>query len=193
MNHIRELSRQQTRSVTEDTLARFSRVFDGVFFEHVVICEADADCMFYQSFLALPSISGDRRPDVLFVHATGKHRLAKLANTLRSLDVPVSVITDIDILNDENTFRNLFEKLGGNWEIARKHWKAVADQVINRKPPLSARQVAKLIAVELEGVTDEGDFPKDRERSIKRIFKEASPWGTLKASGAQRTPVWGAD
>ena len=188
VNHIRELSRQQTRSVTEDTLARFSRVFDGVFFEHVVICEADADCMFYQSFLALPSISGDRRPDVLFVHAAGKHRLAKLANTLRSLDVPVSVITDIDILNDENTFRNLFEKLGGNWEIARKHWKAVADQVINRKPPLSARQVAKLIAVELEGVTDEGDFPKDRERSIKRIFKEASPWGTLKASGRSALP-----
>ena len=54
--------------------------------------------MFYQSFLNLPSISGDRRPDVLFVHASGKHRMAKLADTLRSLDVPVSVIADIDIL-----------------------------------------------------------------------------------------------
>ena len=57
VNYVKELSKEQTKSVTQDTLARFSRVFDGVFFEHVVICESDSDCMFYQSFLSLPSIS----------------------------------------------------------------------------------------------------------------------------------------
>ena len=51
MNHVKELSKEQTKEVAKDTLARFSRVFDGIFFEHVVICEADADCMFYQSIL----------------------------------------------------------------------------------------------------------------------------------------------
>ena len=183
VNHIKELNKQQTRSVTKDTLARFSRVFDGVFFEHVIICEADADCMFYQSFLSLPSISGDRRPDVLFVHATGKHRMAKLVDTLRSLDVPVSVIADIDILNDENMFRGLFEKLDGNWEEAKTHWKAISDQVVNQRPPRNAEQVAKLIAKELEGLTGQADFPKERERAIKRIFKNTSPWSTMKDSG----------
>ena len=97
------------------------RDFNGIFFEHVIICEADADCMFYQSALNLPSISGDCRPDALFVHAAGEHRMAKLAETLRSLDVPVTVVADIDILDDEGTFRNLFEKLGRNWEEVRTH------------------------------------------------------------------------
>ena len=183
VNHVKELSKQQTKSVTEDTLARFSRVFDGVFFEHVVICEADADCMFYQSLLSLPSISGDRRPDVLFVHAAGKHRMAKLADTLRSLDVPVSVIADIDILNDENTFRTLFEKLGGTWEEVKTHWRAVSDQVVNRRPPLNATQVTNLITQQLEGATGIVDFPKERERAIKQIFRNASPWSAMKGSG----------
>ena len=183
VNHIKELSKQKTESVTKDTLARFSRVFDGVFFEHVVICEGDADCMFYQSLLSLPSISGDRRPDVLFVHTAGKHRMAKLADTLHSLDVPVSVIADIDILNEENTFRNLFEKLGGNWEQVKTHWSTVADQVVNQRPPLNAGQVADRIAGELEGITGNVEFPKERERAIKRIFKSASPWSAVKDSG----------
>lgn len=183
VNYIKELSKEKTLSVTMDTLARFSRVFDGVFFEHVVICEADADCMFYQSFLSLPSISGDRRPDVLFVHAAGKHRMAKLVDTLRSLDVPVSVIADIDILSDEDTFRNLFEKLGGKWGDVQTHWKAVSDQVVNKRPPLNAEQVATRIAKELSGVSGKADFPKESERAIKRIFKDASPWGAMKSGG----------
>ena len=183
VNYVKELNKEQTKSVTQDTLARFSRVFDGVFFEHVVICESDSDCMFYQSFLSLPSISGDRRPDVLFVHAAGKHRMAKLADTLRSLDVPVSVIADIDILNEENTFRNLFEKLGGNWEIAKTHWKAVYNHVVNQRQPRNAEQVMDLIARELEGVTGKENFPEEKERAIKRIFKDASPWGAMKTSG----------
>ena len=183
VNHIKELNKQQTKTVTEDSLARFSHVFDGVFFEHVVICEADADCMFYQSFLSLPSISGDRRPDVLFVHASGKHRMAKLADTLRSLDVPVSVIADIDILNDENTFRNLFEKLGGNREEIEMSWKAISDHVVKRRPPRNAEDVVSLIAKELEDVSGKAEFPKEKERAIKDIFKDASPWSAMKSSG----------
>ena len=183
VNYIKELSKEQTKSVTQDTLARFSRVFDGVFFEHVVICESDADCMFYLSLLSLPFISGDRRPDVLFVHAAGKHRMEKIADTLRSLDVPVSVIADIDILNDEKTFRNLFEVLGGYWEEAKTHWKAVTDHVVNQRPPQNAEQVTDLIAGELEGVTGKEDFPKEKKRAIKRIFKDASPWSAMKSSG----------
>ncbi|MBB4349342.1 ATP-dependent nuclease [Aliirhizobium cellulosilyticum] len=188
INPVRELSKEQTKAVAKDTLARFSRVFDGIFFEHVVICEADADCMFYQSLLNLRSISGDRRPDVLFVHTAGKHRMAKLAQTLRSLDVPVSVIADIDLLNDEGTFKNLFEKLGGNWEHIKNSWKAVNHAVLKQRPPLSAEQIATQIAAQLEGVSGTGEFPEDRERAIKEVFRAVSPWSSIKRSGRSALP-----
>lgn len=189
VNRVKELGKEQTKAVAKDTLARFSRVFDGIFFEHVIICEADADCMFYQSILNLPSISGDRRPDVLFVHTSGKHRMAKLADTLRSLDVPVSVIADIDVLNDEGTFKNLFEKLGGNWVDVSTSWKTVNHAVLKQRPPLNAEQVAGLIAAQLEGVKGMGEFPEDRERAIKEVFKTVSPWSAMKRSGRSALPA----
>lgn len=189
VNRVKELGKEKTKSVAKDTLARFSRVFDGIFFEHVVICEADADCMLYQSILNLPSISGDRRPDVLFVHTSGKHRMAKLADTLLSLDVPVSVIADIDLLNDEGTFKNLFEKLGGNWADVSTSWKSVNHAVLQQRPPLNAREVAKLIADQLEGEQGAGEFPEGKERAIKEIFKTVSPWSAMKRSGRSALPA----
>jgi len=170
-------------------LARFSRVFDGIFFEHVVICEGDADCMFYQSILNLPTISGDRRPDVLFVHTAGKHRMAKLANTLRSLDVPVSVIADIDVLNDEGTFKNLFQTLGGNWADVKAHWETISDVVLKQRPPLNAEQVAGLVAAQLSGVAGTKEFPEEKERAIKEVFKTVSSWSAMKRSGRSALPA----
>ncbi|MYA88016.1 MAG: ATP-binding protein [Boseongicola sp. SB0662_bin_57] len=188
VNHVRELDRKRTGDVANDALARFSRVFDGIFFEHVFVCEADADCMFYQSVLDLPSISGDRRPDALFVHSSGKDRMAKLVETLRSLDVPVSVIADVDILNDEGKFKNLFVKLGGNWEEVLPHWKAVNHAVSTSRPPRNAEQITERILGEIEGVAGEGDFPKEKERAVKQAFKDASPWGAMKGSGRSALP-----
>lgn len=189
VNRVKELGKEQTKAVARDTLARFSRVFDGIFFEHVVICEADADCMFYQSILNLPSISGDRRPDVLFVHTSGKHRMAKLASTLRALDVPVSVIADIDVLNAEATFKNLFEKLGGAWMDVSTSWKTVNDAVLKQRPPLNAEQVAGLVLAQLAGVSGTGEFPEDKERAIKEVFKTVSPWNAMKRSGRSALPA----
>lgn len=192
VNHVKELGKKQTKAVASDTLARFSRVFDGIFFDHVVICEADADCMFYQSVLNLPSISGDRRPDVLFVHTAGKHRMAKLAETLQSLDVPVSVIADIDLLNDQGTFKKLYEKLGGEWTKVSKHWEAISNAVSAQRPPLNAEDVAKLISTEIAAVEGTGRFPEDKERAIKGIFARQSSWSTLKRSGRSGLPPGGA-
>ena len=189
VNRVKELDNEQTKAVAKDTLARFSRVFDGIFFEHVIICEADADCMFYQSILNLSSISGDRRPDVLFVHTAGKHRMAKLADTLRSLDVPVSVIADIDILNDEGTFKNLFQKLGGDWAAVSTHWKTISEAVLKQRPPLNAEQVAGLIAEQLKGITGTGPFPEEKERAINEVFKTVSPWSSMKRSGRAALPA----
>ncbi|WP_084570539.1 ATP-dependent endonuclease [Methylosinus sp. PW1] len=189
VNRVKELGKEQTRAIAKDTLARFSRIFEGIFFEHVVVCESDADCMFYQSVLNLPSVSGNRRPEVLFVHTAGKHRMAKLAETLSALDVPVSVISDIDVLSEEGTFKRLIERLGGQWSDIQPHWKAVCDAVISQRPPLNASQVAKLIADEIEDVTGTGDFPSGKESAIKRIFKTVSPWSPVKQSGRGALPA----
>ncbi len=189
VNHVKELGKDQTRAVAKDTLARFSRVLEGIFFQHVIVCESDADCMFYQSLVTLPAISEDRRPDVLFIHAAGKHRMGKLAETLRALDVPVSVIADIDVLSEENTFKSLIMNLDGNWQDdIRQHWKPVSDAVVAQRPPLNASQVMGMICQQIKDVTGAGAFPRDKEQEIKRIFKTISPWDSVKQGGRAALP-----
>ena len=55
--------------------------------------------------LATPAVYGDRYPDVLFLHGNGKHQIANLATALVSLNVPVRVIADMDVLNDLEVFK----------------------------------------------------------------------------------------
>ena len=188
VNRVKELSKEKTAAISSDTLARYSGVFEGIFYQHVVICESDADCLFYSSILNSNAVSEEQRPDVLFVHASGKHRMAKLAETLRELDVPVSVIADIDLLNEEAPFRNLFTKLGGDWATISKKWNAIKTSIEARRPPLNADQVVNLINGVLTGVGGTAPFGKDNERKIKAIFKTLSSWDDVKRAGRAALP-----
>ncbi|HEY8097422.1 MAG TPA: AAA family ATPase, partial [Methylobacter sp.] len=183
VNHVKELSKDKTAAIASDTLTRYSRVLDGIFYNHVIITESDSDCLFYSSLLNTKVISGDQQPDVLFIHAAGKHRMAKLAETLRALNVPVSTISDIDVLSEEATFKLLFETLGGRWPDVAHHWQAVKTGVEQVRPPLTAEQIKGQIQRELESVAGPGGFPKQTERSIKYIFKSVSPWDAIKQAG----------
>jgi predicted ATPase len=188
VNRVKELSKEKTAAISSDTLARYSGVFEGIFYQHVVICESDADCLFYSSILNTDAVRGEQRPDVLFVHASGKHRLGKLADTLRELNVPVSVIADIDLLNEEAPFRNLFTRLGGEWATISTKWNAIKTSVEARRPPLNADQVVKLINDALTGVGGTAPFGKDKEREIKAIFKTLSSWDDVKRAGRAALP-----
>lgn len=188
VNRVKELSREKTAEISNDTLARYSGVFGGIFYQHVVICESDSDCLFYSSLLNTKDVSGDQRADILFIHTSGKHRMSQLAATLRELDVPVSVIADVDLFSEESTFRTLLERLGGDWAQVQSPWKALKTAVEERKPPLNAEQIASMIRNQLEGVTGTSPFPKDKEKSIKQVFKTVSPWDEVKRAGRAALP-----
>jgi ABC-type transporter Mla maintaining outer membrane lipid asymmetry ATPase subunit MlaF len=188
VNRVKELSKEKTAAIANDTLARYSGVFGGIFYQHVVICESDSDCLFYSSLLNTKAVSGDQRADILFIHTSGKHRMGQLAETLRELDVPVSVIADVDLFSEESTFRTLLERLGGNWTQVQSRWRSLKTAVEERKPPLNAEQVSAMIRKELEGADGTKPFPKDKEQAIKRVFKTVSPWDNVKRSGRADLP-----
>lgn len=183
VNRVRELSKAKTSEISNDTLTRYSGVFEGIFYPHVIIAESDADCLFYSSILNTRSVAGEQKADVLFIHASGKHRMAQLAETLKALDVPISVIADIDVLSEPSSLKVLFEVLGGNWSRIEAHRAALANAVEAERPPLNAEQMKAMIAKELDRVGGTASFPKATEQSIKRIFKTVSPWSLLKRAG----------
>ncbi len=165
------------------TLIRYSRVMEGIFYSNVIISESDSDCLFCSSILNTTAVVGPKCPDVLFIHASGKHRIADLAEILRMLGVPVSVIVDIDILNEKAPFEGLIEKMGGCWIDMEPHWRAIKNDVEGARPPLNAEQVKSLLIKEIEPVSGVNPFPKEAERAIKGIFKSVSPWDVVKQAG----------
>lgn len=188
LNKIKELSSARTAAIASDPLTRYSGVLSGLFHQRVVVAESDSDCLFYNAILNTTAVSGTENPDVLFIHAGGKDRMKDLAGLLRELDVPVSVIADIDILNDGPKFQQLFETLGGAWADIEQDWTSLNNVVVSTRPPLSADNVRSRIESELADVSGSRPFPKIAERNIKSVFKQLSPWQQVKSLGRLAIP-----
>lgn len=185
VNRAKELDKAKAKAIAADPLMKFSSVLGGVFHERVIVCEADSDCMFYNSILNLPQVHGTRQPDVLFVHAGGKQRMAMLEEALRSLDVPVDVIADIDVLNDENVLQRLITALGGDWT-------AIAAQAAPLRKAIEQRKKAPLseLSNEIRQLLDNAVGPTaDLRNKIDQVFRRASPWDAIKLAGRNALPA----
>ena len=189
VNRIKELDKNLVKEISVDPLMKYSSVLSGVFHERVIICEADADCMFYSSVLDLSEVHGERQPDVLFVHAGGKDRMAALAKTLVALDVPVDVVADIDILNDTAAFGRVVESIGGDLTAVLPPAKAVKKAIDEQKPQLTVGEIRDEISKELRRELSDGESAKLLRKSIDAIFRKISPWGAVKQAGEAALPA----
>ena len=188
VNRIKELDKELVKKISSDPLMNYSSVISGVFHHRVIICEADSDCMFYRSILDLAEVHGEVHPDVLFVHASGKHRMATLAETLRALDVPVDIIADIDILRNEGELQRMISALGGRWSEIQTAAKVVRTAVDNSKPELTIVQIKHGIKEALTRDLPENEPEKQLQSNINTVFQDVSLWNAVKRSGESAIP-----
>ena len=188
VNRVKELDKDLVQEISIDPLMKYSSVMSGVFHERVIICEADADCMFYSSILDVLEVRGETQPDVLFVHASGKGRIAALAKTLVALDVPVDIVVDIDVLRETTVFKSIVDSLGQNSTVVLLLAEKVKKAIEQHKPWLTAGEIKKDILETLEETPDIGEFPKSQRSKIEALFRKASPWDAVKSSGEYAIP-----
>jgi energy-coupling factor transporter ATP-binding protein EcfA2 len=188
VNHIKMLRPDQVLSLAKDPLARYSGVLDSIFYKHVVICESDTDCQFYRAILDTHSVSGDREPDVLFVQASGKHRMVKLADIAQGLGVPFSMIVDVDILNEKVLFKAVTESVGIKWSHIENHWKSVFDAVSAQKVRLTPLQLISSIEETVARLRNKEISVADFVTDIRDRIKSNSPWDQVKRAGRSGLP-----
>jgi len=187
---VTELNNERVTELWNDPLLRYSNVLDGVFHERVIVCESDADARFYAAVSdATADIAEEqpRRSDVMFTHCGGKDRIPTLVRALRHVDVPVSVISDFDVLNGEQPLRAIVEALGGIWTNLEKDWQTIRTSIDSKKPELSSAEVAADIDQVLRKIADP-IFPKAARESIQKILRRSSPWSTAKTVGKPFVP-----
>ena len=101
----RLLASQELLTLMRNPLLRSTRVLDGLFYEFVVVTEADADRAFYQEvnerLLKLKPEWGI--PNCLFLNAQNKQTVPTILKPLRNLGIPAVGIVDVDVLKDGGT------------------------------------------------------------------------------------------
>lgn len=180
VNHVSELANDDLMKLWSDPLLRYSQIFDALFHEGAVICESDSDCRFYAAVAEACGSAGSH--DLQFTPCGGKDRLAVVARALRAIDVPVAMIADFDILNEESTIRKTVESLGGVWDDLKKDWTTVYKDIEGRRPDLNAKAVKEEIDRVFSKVQTEALEEAER-LEIREALRRSSPWEQVKSQG----------
>ncbi len=183
VNNIKELKNEDVKMLWKDSILRYSNILSGLFHSKVVICESDTDCRFYQAILnALYEGKDLVSPDILFTHCGGKERLKTVIPALKELNVKTVVVADIDVLNKEETFKTICDKMGIVWDSIKAKWKSITEFVKNQKAQLETDEVRKEIEKIFDGITTK-QLSNDDIDAVKAKLKASTAWSLVKQVG----------
>lgn len=98
----RTLPENELKRLIRNPLFRSTGVLEGLFYESVIVTEADSDRAFYQEIneRLLQSTKDRGIPNCLFLNAQNKQTVHQIIKPLRELGIPAAGIVDIDILKN---------------------------------------------------------------------------------------------
>lgn len=104
----RLLSADKLQTMMRDPLLRSTGVLGALFHEGAVVCEADADRVFYaevnERLLAHRAGGAD---GVVFLNAQNKQTVRRIIRPLREMGLPAAAVLDLDLLKGREDFRDL--------------------------------------------------------------------------------------
>jgi hypothetical protein len=98
----RILPKEKIQLLMRHPLLRSTGVLNGLFFESVIVTEADSDRAFYQEINERLLLQKDPRgvPNCLFINAQNKQTVWEIVKPLRELGIPTIGIVDIDVIKE---------------------------------------------------------------------------------------------
>ena len=97
----RLLKSDHLSNLMKDPLVRSTDFLNAIFYDGVVITEADADRAFYQEInYRLINEKSNGADDTLFINAQNKQTIWRLMEPLRDMGIPAAGIMDLDFLKD---------------------------------------------------------------------------------------------
>lgn len=172
-----------TENLTKSPMLSSQRVLEAIFHKAVIVCEADADRIVYQTVSTLHQ----NNQEVLFVYSHNKQTLKDVASLLIATQIPVGVISDIDLLNDETDFKNLFRAVTqteATPELLAKR-KEIADSVDNSSEQQALEKLQENIAEFHEQLAKNEHTYGGAKGALNRIRKETSKWIFPKKKGIE--------
>lgn len=182
-NTISTLENSRLLEISKDPFLKHSSLLEGMFYKNVVLCEGDADCMFYSMLNSAADMKGVKGTETLFTHCGGKQRMSKVIGALKELKVDIKVIPDFDVLNNESILKELVQVCGGEWgQIERDYNVLISDIKQRANVGETGADILKKISAELSDAM-EIVVSQTKMRNIREMLSSNTEWDRLKEAG----------
>lgn len=174
----RALPNEKLLQLMRNPLLRSTGVLEGLFYESVIVTEADSDRAFYQEINERLLAFGDGRgiPNCLFLNAQNKQTVHQVIKPLREMGIPAAAIVDVDILKEGGSVWTDFLK-GGFIPEASHLGLGQTRSTIKRKCDESGKNMKREGGI---GVLDRSD----REAAVN-LFKQLADYGLFVVEGGE--------
>lgn len=120
------LRSDKLQTMMRDPLLRSTGVLGALFHEGAIVCESDADRVFYQEVNERLLAEGRGGADgCIFLNAQNKQTIRRILRPLREMGIPAAAVVDLDLFKGKDDFRDLLraafvpEVFQDHWERAR--------------------------------------------------------------------------
>lgn len=183
VNEISVLANEAFDAIWKDSLLRHSNIMEGLFHNSVVVCESDTDCRFYSMIDAHLKKNTGRYPETLFVHCGGKQRLKVAVKALQSLNVPIKVVADMDMINDMQPYlKELAEIVGVEFDNAFNAAYNQLKATFNQETGVRKSEVEALLSEIVKNTKGDSLTAKAVDK-IRSLTEKKSRIGRIKTEG----------
>jgi hypothetical protein len=169
---------------------RAESVLDGLFSESVVVVEADGDRLVYNT--TWETLGKELRLDVHFTAVGGTGGIADTCKLYRTLQIPVVVIADLDMVADPSLLRRVLDVMA-EAEVASsiiKEAKLVIEQIRKLPPTVDPESCARRLR-EIAAMGTDWSFGDDAKirSELNRLSQELDRMRRLKSGGICALPA----
>ncbi len=186
-NHCVQLSPDAIRKLWGDPLLRTSNILEGIFHRGVVIAEADADARFYEVALADANPPVPLSSDLFYTFAGGKQRIPMVGRALRAVGVTVAIVSDFDVLREEEPLRSMVECLGSSWDEISTLWHEVKAG-IDSDTRTPSRATVREGVIRLIDSSNAPRLTPQEQDSYRALLHGETGWDKTKRSGLAGLP-----
>ena len=187
INHFAILDNEKLQNVWNDSLMKHSNIMSGLFHKKVILCESDSDCKMYSIIEDHLCQSEGVFSETLFIHCGGKHRIPKVAEALIQLGVDISVIVDLDVLNNVSLFKNLVTTFGVAWDELENDYNLLISN-INPSQSILKRNDIRDRLNQIIDKDNSVNLSTDEIKRLKEALHSPSKWDDIKKYGENAIP-----
>ena len=183
------LENDQFKTIWGDPLLKHSNIMSSLFHQSVVLCESDSDCRLYSIILDHLKQREGMFSETMFTYCSGKQRMKQVATALRSLSIDFRCVPDIDVLNDKQTLKELFESCGGSWDDnMESDYHVLSSQLNGGRTEVTKQELNAQINAFIQSVNGDALSRNDVDNLSKKI-RLVTKWGELKKGGISVLPA----